>query len=215
MSAIPAILVNLLPSFSSISAMADSLLCIRVPAGSRAAASEVASDFDAVVRHNQRRIYRILLALVRDPDLADNLTQECFVRAYEHRRSFRGDASVTTWLTRIAINLVRDHERNRKSGFWRSLFGSPSETCDPAQTVADRRSSPEQIVLAREATQVVLAEMAAMPRQQREVFALRFFEELSLEEIATVLDLEVGTIKTHLFRAVKRVRAKLGGVPQR
>jgi RNA polymerase sigma-70 factor (ECF subfamily) len=196
--------------------MADSLLCIRVSAESRPAALDLASDFDAIVRENQRRIYRILLAFVRDSDVADNLTQECFVRAYEKRRSFRGDASVSTWLTRIAINLARDHARDRKSGFWRSLFGASSEKADDAaETLADHRSSPEQILLAREATAAVLAEMAAMPPQQREVFALRFFEELSLEEIATILDRDIGTVKTHLFRAVRRVRTKLGGVTQR
>jgi RNA polymerase sigma-70 factor (ECF subfamily) len=196
--------------------MADSLLCVRVPAETRTAAFELASDFDAMVRENQRRIYRILLALVRDPDLAGNLTQECFVKAYEKRRSFRGDASVSTWLTRIAINVARDHARDRKNRFWRSLFGTLREEAGSvAESIADNRSSPEQILLAREATSVVLREMAAMSPQQREVFALRFFEELSLEEIATVLDRDIGTVKTHLFRAVKRVRTKLGGVTQR
>lgn len=196
--------------------MADSLLCVRVPAESRAAASDIVSDFDTIVRENQRRIYRILLALVRDADLADNLTQECFVRAYEKRGSFRADASVATWLTRIAINLARDQARSRKDGFWRSLFGGSREEADEAAAaVAHEGSSPEQIVLAREATQIVLDEMATMPAQQREVFALRFFEELSLEEIATVLDREIGTVKTHLFRAVKKVRTRLGGVTTR
>jgi len=193
--------------------MADSLLCVRVPAESRTAASDIVSDFDTIVRENQRRIYRILLALVRNPDLADNLTQECFVRAYEKRGSFRAEASVATWLTRIAINLARDQARSRKDGFWRSLFGGSRE--EAAASVAHEGSSPEQILLAREATQIVLEEMATMPAQQREVFALRFFEELSLEEIATVLDREIGTVKTHLFRAVKKVRTRLGGVTTR
>jgi RNA polymerase sigma-70 factor, ECF subfamily len=188
--------------------MADSLVCVSVPAESRTSATELVSDFDAVVRENQRRIYRILLALVRDSDVADNLTQECFVRAYQKRRSFRGDASVSTWLTRMAVNLARDHGRNKKSGFWRSLFERSVEPGD-ATCVADRRSSPEQALLAREATGIVLEELSAMPPQQREVFALRFFEELSLEEIASVVECEVGTVKSHLFRAVKRVRARL------
>ncbi|MBV9087659.1 MAG: sigma-70 family RNA polymerase sigma factor, partial [Acidobacteriaceae bacterium] len=157
----------------------------------------------------------VLLALVRDPDVADNLTQECFVRAYEKRRTFRGHSSISTWLTRIAINLARDHARNRKDGFWRSLLRGPvHEAAQATNSLRDARSSPEQALMAREATQIVLDEMAAMPPQQREVFALRFFEELSLEEIAIILDREVGTVKTHLFRAVKRVRSRLSGVTQ-
>ncbi|MBV9608816.1 MAG: sigma-70 family RNA polymerase sigma factor [Acidobacteria bacterium] len=191
------------------------MISVRVPAESAAAALDLASDFDTIVRANQRRIYRVLLALVRDPDVADNLTQECFVRAYEKRRTFRGHSSISTWLTRIAINLARDHARNRKDGFWRSLLRGPvHEAAQATNSLRDARSSPEQALMAREATQIVLDEMAAMPPQQREVFALRFFEELSLEEIAIILDREVGTVKTHLFRAVKRVRSRLSGVTQ-
>ena len=72
------------------------------------------AEFDEVVRRHQRRVYRVLVLLVRDPDEADTLTQECFLRAYQSLSRFRGECSVQTWLLRIAINLAKDHARNRR-----------------------------------------------------------------------------------------------------
>src|SRR5882672_10230408 len=79
--------------------------------------------FDDLVRQHQRRVYRVLFLLLRDPDAADTLTQECFLRAYQKRDGFRGESSADTWLLRIAVNLARDHLRNRRAGFWRRLIG--------------------------------------------------------------------------------------------
>ena len=83
-----------------------------------------AENFDQLVSLNQRRIYRLLISLLRDPDAADTLTQECFLKAYTSRSSFRGECSVETWLYRIAVNLARDHVRNRRVAFWKRLFAS-------------------------------------------------------------------------------------------
>ncbi len=191
--------------------MAEELLCLAQIAESVPRVRGIAeAEFDEIVRLNQRRIYRVLLALVRDPELADSLTQECFLRAYQKRASFRGEASITTWLTRIAINLARDHGRNRREGFWRKLLASNGEDAEfRAQQMPDSRSSPEQQLLAREAVSRVMTEVARLTPQQREVFVLRFLEEMPLEEIARVRHRDVGTVKAHLFRAVQRVRKAL------
>ena len=85
-------------------------------------------DFDALVLAEQRRIYRVLLAMLRDPDAADSLTQECFLKAYEQRKRFRGECSMRTWLMRIAINLARDHVKSRRWQFWRKLFSQPGDS---------------------------------------------------------------------------------------
>ena len=84
-----------------------------------------AEEFDHIVRSHQRRVFRVLFSLVRDRDLADNLTQDCFLRAYQKRATFRGEASVETWLIRIAVNLARDHARNRRLAFWRNILQRP------------------------------------------------------------------------------------------
>jgi len=176
----------------------------------RQAAETLPLDFDLVVRQHQRRIYRVLLGLVRDPDLADNLTQDCFVRAYEKRASFRGEASVSTWLISIAINLARDHGRNRRAGFWRRLFSSPVEETEVAlATAADLGASPERSLIARQELRRVWRIVDQLPARQREVFMLRFAEEMPLEEIARALGMQSGTVKAHLFRAVGTVRKRM------
>ena len=78
----------------------------------RALSSEVMSDFDSLVGEYRPRIFRFILASLRDRGSAENLTQECFVRAYKAREQFRGAASIPPWLLQIAANLVRDHENS-------------------------------------------------------------------------------------------------------
>ena len=72
-------------------------------------------DLDAVMRAHQQHIYRVLVSLLRDPDAADTLTQDCFLRAYQNRDRFRGEASLRTWLVTIAVNLARDYQRSRRA----------------------------------------------------------------------------------------------------
>jgi RNA polymerase sigma-70 factor (ECF subfamily) len=170
-------------------------------------------EFDDLVREHQQRIFRVVMALVRDSELASNITQDCFVRAYEKRASFRGDATVSTWLIRIAMNLVRDHARSRRQAFWKRLFQRAKEDSFESATeaVRDQRSTPERELMAKQELRAVWHAVAELPPQQREVFVLRFSEEMSLEEIAQALELKVGTVKAHLSRAVVSVRSTVRG----
>ena len=183
--------------------------------GESAGVRVLAEDFDAVVREHQQRIYRVLNGVLRDEDAADSLTQECFLRAWQQRAGFRGEASVATWLRRIAVNLAIDHQRNRRAGFWRRLFASQPADAEVAAeqmaSVPDAAASPERRVLAREQAERVWQIAGRLPMQQRAIFVLRFAEELTLEEIAETLDLKLGTVKAHLFRAVHTVRAEMKG----
>src|SRR5215813_7855162 len=89
-------------------------------------ASEIA-DFDAVVRLYWPRVFRFALASLRDRDAAQTLAQDCFLKAYRSRDRFRGEASLRSWLMRIAVNLVRDHARNRRLQFWRRASRSTAD----------------------------------------------------------------------------------------
>lgn len=177
----------------------------------RTASGLRADEFDAIVRENQSRIFRILLSLLRDPDAADTLTQECFLRAYRKRASFRGDASISTWLTRIAMNLAADYRKNRRHTFWSRLFGRQRTEVGEAAVlnVADRQPSAERALIANERYAAVRTVVDELPPRQREVFLLRFVEEMSLEEIAQATELEVGTVKSHLHRALSVVRQQM------
>jgi RNA polymerase sigma-70 factor (ECF subfamily) len=168
-------------------------------------------DFTPLVQSHQRRIYRVLLGMVRDPDAAQNLTQECFLKAYQRRASFRGEANVGVWLLKIAVNLARDHRRSRLREFWHRFSSSSEEVTDLGQWLPDPHASQERVLLGREEVASVWSVVEKLSPQQREVFVLRFVEEMSLEEIAAATSLKVGTVKTHLFRAVRAIRQRLKG----
>ena len=163
-------------------------------------------DFEAIVRDNQKRIYRLLLALLRDGDEADNLTQECFLRAFRKRASYRGEAGIAAWLTRIAINLACDRGRSRRLAFWRRMQRGQD---DAVQTVADNRGTPEESLLVRERAGAVWSTVGRLPDKQRAVFVLRFAEEMPLNEIASAMEVDVGTVKAHLWHATRAVRRHL------
>jgi len=169
-----------------------------------------AAAFDALVRRHQQRLYRLVLGLVRDPDEAESLTQDVFVAAFEHRESFRGEASVGTWLASIAINRVRDRERSRRWQFWRGLSrGTADEGARDVDQVPDGAPDPARVLAARQDVRAVRDAVARLPVRQRAAFTLRYVEEQSLEEIAAALGCEVGTVKSHLARAVAAVRREV------
>ncbi len=181
---------------------------LRLVAGCGDSATQ-AEEFEQIVRLHQRGIYRLLLSLVRDPDAAETLTQDCFLKAYNGRGAFRGDASLRTWLVTIAINLARDHGRSRRQKFWRSLFRSSAEESESALSrAADPRCSAEQALLAREELARVWEATSGLSEKQRTAFLLRFVEEMTLDEIAAAMSIDVGTVKAHLFRAVSSVRKR-------
>lgn len=193
--------------------MADALANLSMVGKLAATEAFSAENFDQLVSVNQKRIYRLLISLLRDPDAADTLTQECFLKAYTSRSSFRGECSVETWLYRIAVNLARDHIRNRRTAFWRRLFASQQSQSedleDVAQKIPDKRPSLERNLLAKEEVDLVWKTAQQLSPMQREVFLLRFAQDMSLEEISQTLEVQLGTVKAHLSRALSTVRARV------
>ena len=171
-----------------------------------------ADAFDRLVQAEQRRIYRILLGLVRDPEAAETLTQECFLRAFERRHTYRGEAHVATWLVQIALNLARDHQRSRRAGFWRRIMGSRPgrDAPEPLLRIADAGPGVDRAVMARQRLAMVWAAVDGLASRQRTCFLLRFVEGMSLDEIADVMGIEAGTVKVHLARAIGMVRRRIG-----
>src|SRR5262249_52908564 len=137
------------------------------------------------------------------------LTQDCFLKAYRARERFRGDSSVKTWLMRIAVNLARDHIANARLKFWRRARQAGVDLSAAEVWLADRRSSPEAGAAAKQQLAAIWSAVAALPEGQRTVFLLRFVEEMAILEIAAATGLREGTVKTHLFRALQAVRARV------
>ena len=166
-----------------------------------------AAEFDDVVREHQARIYRILWCELRDDEAAATLTQDCFLKAYRARAEFRGEASVHTWLVRIAINLARDYQRNRRQGFWRRMLAGSAKEAELATEFAEDKSPrADRALLAREQLQQTMDAVKTLSPQQQTAFHLRYLEELSIEEIAVAMGVEAGTVKSHLARAVNALR---------
>jgi RNA polymerase sigma-70 factor (ECF subfamily) len=168
-------------------------------------------DIDALDRVYRARLLRFVAYATGDQDLAETIVQDCLLKAYNARASFRGDCSVSTWLTHIANNLIRDHQRTRKFQFWRKVQKTAPDLTEMSHLLPSRESSPESQILAHERAQMVSAALESLSQKQRTVFLMRFIEEMDPQEISEATGMQINTVKTHLHRAVKAVRLKLGG----
>ena len=154
------------------------------------------------------RVFRYILFATRDEDVAESLTQDCFLRAHTAQASFRGECAMSTWLIRIAVNLVRDHQRSMKLRFWkRAAMLDASEMSD---RLPDTQSSTEHRLIAQERVATVWRAVETLSERQRSIFLLRFVEELELPEIAEAMRMNVNTVKSHLYRALSVVKRQVG-----
>lgn len=173
--------------------------------------------FNRLVEERHGDIYALLYRLTEDPEEARDLTQETFLQAFRHLASFRGDADLRTWLYRIAVNQARNRWRwwkRRRRDRTVSLDAPVSEEIDSplsAGLAGDEALDPERQALAREREQVLHAALKSLARPYREVIVLRDIEGLSYEEVATALDLNVGTVKSRLNRGRTELRRRLEG----
>jgi RNA polymerase sigma-70 factor (ECF subfamily) len=171
----------------------------------------VVSDAGGVeewMRLYRGRVFRYILFATRDEDVAESLTQDCFLRAHTAQASFRGECAMSTWLMRIAVNLVRDHQRSMKLRFWkRAAMLDASEMSD---RLPDMQSSTEHRLIAQERVATVWRAVETLSERQRSIFLLRFVEELELPEIAEAMRMNVNTVKSHLYRALSVVKKQVG-----
>lgn len=164
-------------------------------------------DFERFVELYRTRVFRFVYSSVRDLDLAETVTQDCFWNAYRHRNSFRGDCSLNTWLIRIAINLIRDHSRRRRFQFWKK---TEYVAGDEIRKWPDNGLSPEERAVVNDQVRAVWEATGTLSEKQRTVFFLRYVEDLNISEIAQATGLTESTINVHLVRAVRGIRKRLG-----
>lgn len=179
--------------------------------GARERALNELDDIEALVRAHRARLLRFVTFSLGDEDLAASIVQDCFVKAWNNRQNFRGDCSVQTWLHSIALNLVRDYQRTQKFRFWKQVRKTATDITEVATILPSAASSPESQLLARERAREVAAILQTLSPNQRTAFVLRFQEEMDLREMARTMNLPINTVKTHLHRAVRTVRTRMGG----
>src|SRR6266853_6182191 len=167
-------------------------------------------DIDALIRLYKPKVFRLVAFSVSDRDAAESITQDCFLKAHLTRDQFRGDCSASTWLMRIAFNLVRDHTKSQKFRFWKHAAATAVDAHDVSQHLASGASSAEAQLIAKERVEMVHQTLQELSDKQRSAFVMRFVEEMDLPDIVTVTGMSLPTVKTHLYRAVGAVRARLG-----
>ena len=143
---------------------------------------------------------------------AEDLTQEAFLRAFQHLESFRGDSSFYTWFYRILVNVCLDGTRHRRR--WRAVFTpwqhassekgvSPEERPDP-----EAHDRPLKAISEKELSRDIQKSLKALPEKQRVAFQLKALHGMSIQEIARIMGTAEGTVKSHLFRATQALREK-------
>ncbi len=160
-----------------------------------------------LIERYQHRLYRYLLRMVSQPSTAEDLFQQTWLRVMERIRHYDPQRSFEGWLFAVAHNLAIDYLRRRRP---ESLDGPVFS--GNAESVQARSADPGTLdrILSRERADWIVEAVADLPASFREVITLRFEEEMKIEEIAAVLKLPTGTVKTRLHRALKALRQSLG-----
>lgn len=168
--------------------------------------------FESLVEDHYRRVYTLIYRIVHNEADAADLTQETFVRVYRALPRLRAEGASATWIRRIATNLSLDFLRRRKAAPQCTSLDAPtSDDAEPVQArdVADRSADPEKLLAGEERTQVLRRAVASLPDDYRAVIVLHHMEEMRVEEIAAVLGVPEGTVKSRLSRARKALFRKL------
>lgn len=166
--------------------------------------------YGSLVRAYQRRVFGVCLRLLRDRGEAECVAQEAFLKAYQALGDFRGGATFETWVTRIAVNACRDRlKRKRLVVYFHQAAPGENDEENPEQSARAPEPSPERLLLSREIRNRLLEAIGQLSPRQRVVFTLKHLEERSIPEIAQLMGLDAGTVKSHLFRAANKVRLRL------
>ena len=166
--------------------------------------------FDLLVSKYQRRLGRLISRFVRDPVEAEDVTQDAFIKAYRALPGFRGESAFYTWLYRICINTAKNHLLSNK----RRVPTSTLFDAEEAESFEDggllrEVSTPENELMSKQVVNAVQASLQQLPEDLRSALTLREIEGLSYEEIASVMNCPIGTVRSRIFRAREAVAENL------
>ena len=181
----------------------DKKLVKRVQKGDKGA-------FDLLVLKYQHKIVNLVMRYVRDPELALDITQEAFIKAYRALPRFRGDSAFYTWMYRIAVNTAKNHLAAQR----RRPMDVELDLQDPEQydlhSKLKETDTPEGVTLSNELKETVERAISALPEDLRTAIILRELEGMSYEEIAQTMECPVGTVRSRIFRARDAIAKKIG-----
>jgi RNA polymerase sigma-70 factor (ECF subfamily) len=173
------------------------------------------SAFEQMVSRYWGRIYAMVHQLLRNPEDAEEVTQDTFIRAHRGLVNFRGDSAFSTWLYQIATNLARNRywywwrrRRDQTVSFDQPVGGDNETTL--AEVFPAELETPENATITQEFVNRIAECMVKLTPKHREILVLRNVKNLSYEEIAEILHISVGTVKSRIARARESLRAKMG-----
>ena len=167
-----------------------------------------AEAFEAIVRSYQKRVYGVALRMTRRHEVADDIVQETFVRAYSHLDRFEVGRPLAPWLTRIAANLCINYltaAARREQQF----AEGDGPAAEPPAPRADGEPEPLAELMSLEFRRALDASVQKLPPDQRIVFDLKVHEDMRYEEIADTLDISTGTVMSRLFRARQKLKVMM------
>ena len=160
--------------------------------------------FRLLVERHQQHIFNLCYRMLRQFEEADDATQDTFLKAYRSLKQFRGDARLKTWLCKIARNECLNRLRHENM-----VSLDQQLTTDYSFQIADSTPSPLELIEQQETQSIVHAAINELPHQYRLVITLFHLNGLSYEEISQVMEIPMGTVKTHIFRARELLKSKL------
>ncbi len=170
---------------------------------------EARESFSDLVAAHQRPALRLALYLLRDPADAEEAVQDAFVKVFTHIVSYREDLPFESWFRRILVNTCRDRRKSRMRRQRWELAGTGNTEWSAIEAAAADGPTPEERVLSRETGRTVLKAIDGLPSRQREVLLLCHAEGRSPREVGALTGLNESTVRVHLFRALRKLRAVL------
>lgn len=166
--------------------------------------------FDLLVLKYEHKIVNLVMRYVRDPELALDISQEAFIKAYRALPRFRGDSAFYTWLYRIAVNTAKNYLAAQR----RRPMDIELDLQDPEQyglhAKLKETDTPEALTLSQELQEILERAIEALPDDLRTAIILRELDGMSYEEIAQTMDCPVGTVRSRIFRARDAIGKKVG-----
>jgi len=183
---------------------ADLLLVERVQAGDQQA-------FGLLVGKYQRKLLRLVMRMVRDQAEAEDVVQEAFIKAYRALPNFRGESAFYTWLYRIGVNTAKNWlvANGRRMSSLTDLVGDDEDQSFEESSFLRNDETPDRILMSKQIGETVNAAMSALPEDLRTAITLREIDGLSYEEIASVMDCPIGTVRSRIFRAREAIAQRL------
>ena len=175
------------------------------------AVSKDSEAFGEIVRRWERKIFALCFGMLAREDEARDAAQETFIAAYRNLSKFRGEAKVSSWLHRIAVNQCLTTKRRAKTRSEDFLDDEKNE--EERYFVAPEKSSPSRTIEANERLTLVRQAVTSLPSDLRQVIVMKEFEEMTFQEISETLEVPLSTVKSRLYTALKQLRMKLERVP--